>query len=459
MKKSLLVVLILILSLTLSLSVSAKDWDEGIVTYEEDYEDWEDGGCTSDNDWEACWDDESYYDEGDPVDGDRYPEIVEDESYCDESEYDDSDYDDYEYQCEDVEPMYMVAICRANVRSGPGTSFSIVDFINKGEDVVVIGEAYDCSGKHWYRCSDGNYITAGALVSEYEYTQNYQYTDETGCPEDSSSENCSVSSYKVVRVGANVRSGPSTSYQVVNYVDAGTCVGIYYEESGWYFTNQGGWIAAYLFDESYHQQEEEQEDTSDNCSVSFYRVVQVGANVRSGPGTSYQVVNYVDAGTCVGIYYEQDGWYKTDRGGWIAAYLFDEQSHQEQHENDNYCNYGTCIVVVIDEQMVYLYRDGELITSDPCVTGRDGMETPRGVYQIIEKDTNRTLTDYKTYEVEVEYWIRFHEGYGVHSASWRENFGGDIYRNYGSHGCVNMDYDSVRCIYNNTELGDYVIVK
>ena len=43
------------------------------------------------------------------------------------------------------------------------------------------------------------------------------------------------------------------------------------------------------------------------------------------------------------------------------------------------------------------------------------------------------------------------------NASWRSNFGGSIYKNSGSHGCINLPYDAADTIYKNVELGTPVV--
>jgi lipoprotein-anchoring transpeptidase ErfK/SrfK len=45
----------------------------------------------------------------------------------------------------------------------------------------------------------------------------------------------------------------------------------------------------------------------------------------------------------------------------------------------------------------------------------------------------------------------FHDGQGLHDASWRTTFGGNIYQTNGSHGCVNLPEDAAQVIYENAE--------
>ena len=64
-------------------------------------------------------------------------------------------------------------------------------------------------------------------------------------------------------------------------------------------------------------------------------------------------------------------------------------------------------------------------------------------------------TGYRSY---VNYWMPFNGGIGLHDATWRSEFGGDIYMYDGSHGCVNLPLANAGVIYNNVSAGTKVIV-
>ncbi len=120
---------------------------------------------------------------------------------------------------------------------------------------------------------------------------------------------------------------------------------------------------------------------------------------------------------------------------------------------------NTYVAVSIDEQYVWFYKNGTILTSAPIVTGTKGVnDTPRGTYQILSKARNIYLTgpDYKSF---VNFWMRFTPTQiGLHDASWRSTFGGDIYVGNGSHGCVNMPYNTAKIIYENAPIGTKVVV-
>lgn len=121
----------------------------------------------------------------------------------------------------------------------------------------------------------------------------------------------------------------------------------------------------------------------------------------------------------------------------------------------------TYIAISLSGQYMWFYKNGECIISTSVVTGNPskGRSTPKGTYAIAFKQRNHTLRG-EGYASFVNYWLPFYEyrGIGIHDASWRNSFGGSIYRSNGSHGCVNTPYGAVQYIYQNVEPGTPVIV-
>ena len=120
---------------------------------------------------------------------------------------------------------------------------------------------------------------------------------------------------------------------------------------------------------------------------------------------------------------------------------------------------GTYVEVNLSAQKLWFYKNGKLIVSSSLVSGKvaENMCTPTGVYSLYNKkvDTYLVGEDYKTF---VNYWMPFHGGYGLHDATWRSSFGGDIYLYNGSHGCVNLPLGTASKIYNNISVGTKVIL-
>ena len=128
---------------------------------------------------------------------------------------------------------------------------------------------------------------------------------------------------------------------------------------------------------------------------------------------------------------------------------------------------GTYVEIDIDNQTVYYYEDGQCLVETPCVTGTGSVprrSTPTGVFHIYDKQRSRTLYgDIQPdgsygYASFVNYWMRFCGGCGLHDATWRDSFGGDIYWESGSHGCVNLPYEAAAQMYEIVEEGTPCIV-
>lgn len=109
-------------------------------------------------------------------------------------------------------------------------------------------------------------------------------------------------------------------------------------------------------------------------------------------------------------------------------------------------------------QHLYLYYQGNIVLETDFVSGdMDGdCMTPQGVFGLTYKTTNAVLrgADYVT---PVFYWMPFHGNYGMHDATWRTEFGGDIYLTDGSHGCLNLPLDKAEAIYGYVSTGFPVI--
>lgn len=127
--------------------------------------------------------------------------------------------------------------------------------------------------------------------------------------------------------------------------------------------------------------------------------------------------------------------------------------------NFNGTEFGNKYVEVdLGNQIVYLVENGKVSYQSNCVSGnlRKGRQTPEGIYSITYKQKNAILRG-QDYSSPVRFWMPFNKGIGLHDASWRHKFGGAIYKNNGSHGCINLPIDSAKVFFDNVEAGTPVI--
>ena len=115
--------------------------------------------------------------------------------------------------------------------------------------------------------------------------------------------------------------------------------------------------------------------------------------------------------------------------------------------------------VDITAQHLWVYRDGQMVLETDVVTGNMSRKqgTPGMLAYIYSKEKNRTLRG-PGYTDFVQYWVPFYRGYGIHDSSWRTEFGGDIYKTNGSHGCVNISRDVMGDIFEQVEVGMPVVL-
>ncbi|WP_225047129.1 L,D-transpeptidase family protein [Lacticaseibacillus kribbianus] len=119
---------------------------------------------------------------------------------------------------------------------------------------------------------------------------------------------------------------------------------------------------------------------------------------------------------------------------------------------------GTYIEVDKVNQHEWYYKDGKLVMDTAVVTGKPSTPTPSGVFAIWSKQRNAILrgADYAT---PVSYWMPIdNTGVGLHDSSWQKQYGGDWYKDHGSHGCVNNPPSFIAKLYPVVALGTPVIV-
>ncbi len=110
------------------------------------------------------------------------------------------------------------------------------------------------------------------------------------------------------------------------------------------------------------------------------------------------------------------------------------------------------VEISISQQKLRYYEYGNLVLESDIVTGINN-KTPTGTFKVINKARNIYLkgSDYLNF---VSYWVNFKDNlYGLHDASWRSRFGGNIYKTNGSHGCVNIPKSKMKELFNFIEIG------
>ncbi len=136
-----------------------------------------------------------------------------------------------------------------------------------------------------------------------------------------------------------------------------------------------------------------------------------------------------------------------------------EGRFQNAEEEEAGTPLNTYVDVDIPNQTVTYILNGEAVLSSACVTGcvNKNRSTPTGVFAVYGHRKGTYLTG-PTWKNWVDYWMPFAGGCGLHDATWRSNFGGEIYKTNGSHGCVNLPHDVAEQLFDMINIGTVVIV-
>ncbi len=129
----------------------------------------------------------------------------------------------------------------------------------------------------------------------------------------------------------------------------------------------------------------------------------------------------------------------------------------QQYGDDDIGN--TYVEINLTAQHLFFYKDGELIIESDFVSGNvsKNFATPVGTYPIQYKENDAILVG-EDYETPVKYWMPFNRNIGMHDASWRKEFGKDIYMTSGSHGCINMPPKAAKKVFEHIKRGVAVVV-
>ncbi len=212
-----------------------------------------------------------------------------------------------------------------NVRSGPGTNYTVLGYLEKGQAVTATGTVV------------GNWTQIQYSKYEIGYVSSSYLVNSKGSSNSSSSQVCVPSGTKLkvcsdcgdiyyATTALNVRSGPGTKYSIVGSLNKNQQVTRIGKSGNWYklLTTDGSTAyasASYLKLYKYATNGKDQcEDTT--VSTSGYYYATTGLNVRKGPGTGYKIVDGLNKGDRVVCLGKSGNWYKVRTARGIEGYCY-----------------------------------------------------------------------------------------------------------------------------------------
>ncbi len=107
------------------------------------------------------------------------------------------------------------------------------------------------------------------------------------------------------------------------------------------------------------------------------------------------------------------------------------------------------LVVSLDEQRAYVYRNGIAIGLSTISSGKPGHETPTGVFTILQKDKDHKSNLYNSAPMPYMQRLTW-DGIALH--------GGNLPGHPASHGCVRLPQAFAQKLFGETKRGDTVVV-
>ena len=311
-----------------------------------------------------------------------------------------------------------------------GLAFTLVGFKN-----------YDKHEKDIYAAINTETAIEQTVENEREVSPVEPVAEETANKEESKQINyrkyCSIPAVQA-KTGVNVRIGPSTDYDVIGGLTTYTRMPLIQVGEEWDKINYYG-MEAYV---NRNYVDETEMIIGQPTKVVYCHEDTILKDEETN--TNYLVPIY-ELGL---VYDETNDYYLADVNDRMG--LIPKASTTELK--------GAYAVVDISDQRVEVYHDNELLLTTPCVTGKDSTPTTVGFHTIYsEKHNDYLIGDgYKSY---VDHFLAFHNGEGLHDASWRSIFGNEGFHENGSHGCVNLPKEAIERVNDALDMGDHVLVK
>lgn len=202
-----------------------------------------------------------------------------------------------------------------NLRSGAGTSNSIILTMPRGAQMIVLSE-----DNGWCKVSYKG--TEGYASAQYLSIQ--------------TSMNGDFGSGSITGSDVRMRKSASTSSSVLGVFDKGAAVSVTGVSGNWYavtYNGKSGYVCADYVKLGAAAQTvpqnpttgENSNDNNNSSAVMTGSVIGTYVNVRSGPGTGYSAVGNYSNGVVMNVYGAENGWYKVSyksTTGYILAKYF-----------------------------------------------------------------------------------------------------------------------------------------
>ena len=203
-----------------------------------------------------------------------------------------------------------------NVRSGAGTSYSVVGSLKNGTSVEIV----ETSG-NWYKIKYGNdygYVSKDYVTLNSSSNSNTGNTSNGGSTNNTPATSTTKGTVKVSD-SLNVRSGAGTSYSVIGSLKNGTSVEIVETSGNWYKIKYGNGYGYVSKDYITLQNR----SIAENTITKEGTVVTVALKVRESNNFDSNVIGTIAMGQKVSVIEDDNEWGKISYKG-IDGYILNE---------------------------------------------------------------------------------------------------------------------------------------
>ncbi|MFI3325899.1 MAG: SH3 domain-containing protein [Clostridia bacterium] len=214
-----------------------------------------------------------------------------------------------------------------NLRSGKGTSYSIIKVVAKSTRITVL----DTSNSTWYKVqlTDGttgyihsSYITVDVAVTATPTPTATATATPTATPTATATATPTPTvegySAKVIS-GVNFRSGKGTSYSIISVISTGTIVTVTDDSSSWYAVTLSDGTSGYVY---YTYLTATTDSDSTDSTEYLITTASSGLNLRTSASTSSTVLKVLSKGTVVTLLEKtSSSWYKVETSDGTVGYV------------------------------------------------------------------------------------------------------------------------------------------
>ena len=203
-----------------------------------------------------------------------------------------------------------------NVRSGAGTSYSVIGSLKNGTSVEIVG-----TSGNWYKIKYGNdygYVSKDYVTLNSSSNSNTGNTSNSGSTNNTPATSTTKGTVKVSD-SLNVRSGAGTSYSVIGSLKNGTSVEIVETSGNWYKIKYGNGYGYVSKDYITLQNR----SIAENTITKEGTVVTVALKVRESNNFDSNVIGTIAMGQKVSVIEDDNEWGKISYKG-IDGYILNE---------------------------------------------------------------------------------------------------------------------------------------